>query len=114
MENCPEVDEYIARFPEVAEKLRSLRECIRKAAPDAEETISYGMPAFRQTRILVYFAAFKDHISLFPTSSPIVKFRDELKGYKTSKGTIQFPLDRPIPLKLVEKIVKYRLEEANG
>ncbi len=91
-----------------------LRRTIRKAAPKAVETISYGMPAFRMGPVLVYFAAFKDHIGFFPTSSPIPAFKKELAGYKTSKGTIHFPLDRPIPFDLVTKIVKFRLKEISG
>ncbi len=107
------IDEYIGAQPEgIRPRLEKLRRTIKKAAPKAEETISYGMPAFRMNAVLVYFAAFKDHIGFFPTSSPIPVFKRELTGYKTSKGTIQFPLDRPIPFGLVTKIVKFRVKES--
>ncbi len=106
------IDEYIPGFPvDIQIILRQIRETIHKAAPNAEEVISYNMPAFKQNGVLVYFAAFKNHIGFFPTSSPIVVFKKELTGYKTSKGTIQFPLDKPMPLSLIKKIVKYRVKE---
>jgi uncharacterized protein YdhG (YjbR/CyaY superfamily) len=106
------VEEYLASIPaEAVEMTEELRATIMKAAPKAEEVLSYNMPAYRQNGILVYWCLFKNHIGFFPTSSPIVVFADELKGYKTSKGTIQFPLDRPIPKALVKKIVKYRMIE---
>jgi uncharacterized protein YdhG (YjbR/CyaY superfamily) len=106
------IDEYIARFPkEIAENLQKLRKTIKEAAPDTEESMSYQMPAFRLNGILVYFAAFKDHISFFPTSSGVAAFRKYLADYKTSKGTIQFPLNKPIPIDLVKNIVKYRARE---
>jgi uncharacterized protein YdhG (YjbR/CyaY superfamily) len=105
-------DEYIAGFPEnIQEMLNELRSAIRKAAPEAEETISYRMPAYRLNGILVYFAAQKNHIGFYPTSSGVNAFREELAAYKTSKGAIQFPLDKPIPLKLVSTIVKFRVKE---
>ena len=106
------VDEYISGFPEeVGGKLKSIREAIKKAAPDAKEIISYNMPAFKTSHILVYYAAFKNHIGFFPTASGIAAFKKELTGYKLSKGTVQFPYDKPIPIPLVKKIVKYRLKE---
>jgi uncharacterized protein YdhG (YjbR/CyaY superfamily) len=106
------IDEYHAAFsPEVRKLLDDLRAAIRSAAPAAMETISYNMPAFRQRTNLVYYAAFKDHISLFPSGSPLTAFNDELAKYKTSKGTIQFPLDKPIPKALIKKIVKFRAGE---
>lgn len=106
------IDEYHAAFsPEVRKLLDDLRAAIRSAAPAAVETISYNMPAFRQRTNLVYYAAFKDHISLFPSGSPLTAFKDELAKYKTSKGTIQFPLDKPIPKALIKKIVKFRAGE---
>jgi uncharacterized protein YdhG (YjbR/CyaY superfamily) len=106
------IDEYITGFPEdVQYILQNLRHAIREAAPEAKETISYGMPAFRQHDILVYFGGFKRHISLFPTSSVVSAFQKELTLYETSKGTIQFPLDKPIPYDLVKKIVKFRVRE---
>ena len=92
--------------------LNQLRQTIKKAAPDATETISYGIPTFKLGgKNLVHFAAFKNHYSFFPTSSGIEAFKKELKEYKTSKGTVQFPLNRPLPLDLITKIVEYRIEE---
>ena len=106
------IDEYIATFPEnVQSILQELRQTIRDAAPRAEEVISYQMPAFRLNGILVYFAAFENHISFFPTASAIEAFKEELSDYETSKGTVRFPLDKPIPLDLVRKIVCYRVSE---
>jgi uncharacterized protein YdhG (YjbR/CyaY superfamily) len=106
------IDRYIAGFPtETRELLERLRICIQKAAPDAEEVISYGMPAFRLKGILVYFAAYSKHIGFYPTSSGIATFKKELSIYKGSKGTVQFPLDKPLPLKLITKIVKFRVKE---
>jgi uncharacterized protein YdhG (YjbR/CyaY superfamily) len=108
------VDEYHKQFSGVVRiALDDLRTTIKKAAPHAAEVISYNMPAFRQGSVLVYYAANKEHIGFYPTSSPIVVFKDELKNYKTSKGAIQFPLDKPIPKTLVKKIVKFRLNEVN-
>jgi uncharacterized protein YdhG (YjbR/CyaY superfamily) len=109
------IDEYIAQFPgEIRDILQQLRQTIKEEAPHAEETISYRMPAFRLKGNLVYFAAFRDHISFFPTSSTIVAFREELSGYKTSKGTIRFPYDKPIPFDLVRKIVRFRVKADLG
>jgi uncharacterized protein YdhG (YjbR/CyaY superfamily) len=107
------IDEYIAAFPpKTRTMLRKLRSTIRAAAPDAEETISCRIPAFRQNGTLVYFAAFSDHISFFPTSSGVANFQKELK--KIPKGTIQFPVDAPIPFRLVAKIAKFRVGEIRG
>ena len=106
------IDDYHQRFdPGTRKLLDEMRKIIGEAAPAATETISYNMPAFRQHQNLVYYAAFKDHISLFPTPSPFQAFRLELAKYKTSKGTIQFPLDKPIPKNLIRKIVKFRAAE---
>ncbi len=106
------IDGYIASFPEdVQEKLEKLRKVIKASAPRAEEAIAYGIPTLRLHGNLVHFAAFKDHLSLFPGSSPIPVFKKELAPYKRSKGTIQFPLDRPIPFGLVKKIVRFRVRE---
>ena len=106
------IDEYISGFPEnIQNILQNLRRVIHQAAPDAQETISYGMPAFRLDGILVYFAAFKDHIGFFPTASGVRVFAKELAPYDVSKGTIRFPIDKPIPDKLVAKIVKFRVQE---
>ncbi|MBO0888897.1 DUF1801 domain-containing protein [Candidatus Bathyarchaeota archaeon] len=89
-----------------------MRSTIRKAAPKATEVISYGMPAFKQERILVWFAGFKHHIGLYPGVSGIESFKKELSGYKSAKGSVQFPIDKPLPLALVARIVKFRLREA--
>jgi uncharacterized protein YdhG (YjbR/CyaY superfamily) len=89
-----------------------LRAVIRRTAPDAEETIRYGIPTFRyEGHNLVHFAAFRDHLSFFPTSSGVAKFRKQLSSYKLSKGTIQFPLNGPVPYDLVERITRFRAEE---
>jgi uncharacterized protein YdhG (YjbR/CyaY superfamily) len=106
------VDEYIASFPpEIQSVLKRMRSAIREAAPGAEEAISYGMPAFKQEGVLVYFAAFKEHISFFPTSSGVSKFKKELSGYLTSKGTVRFSIGEPIPLGLIKEIVAFRVKE---
>jgi uncharacterized protein YdhG (YjbR/CyaY superfamily) len=110
-----EIDNYIIAFPpQVRESLEILRETIRNAAPGAKEVISYGMPAFKLKHVLVYFAAFKNHIGFYPTSSGIEAFQHEFKGLKWSKGAVQFPLDQPLPLDLVERIVKFRVQEDMG
>lgn len=106
------IDEYLDELPEKEMiLLHKLRKAIKSAAPQAEEVISYGMPGFKYHGMLVYFAAFKNHCSFFPGSSQIVKLYDELKPFKTAKGTIQFTADKPLPLALVKKIVKARMEE---
>jgi len=105
------VDEYLARVPEPGRAtLNKIRAAIKAATPrDATETISYGIPAFRHKEVLIWFAAFADHCSLFPTGAIIEQFKGELKGYTISKGTIQFPLNKPLPASLVKKMVKARL-----
>jgi uncharacterized protein YdhG (YjbR/CyaY superfamily) len=106
------VDEYIATFPEnVQVILEEIRQVIKEAAPEAVEAISYQMPAFKQNGILVWFAAFKDHISLFPKVSAIEAFKEKLSPYQTSKGTIQFPINQPIPFDLIKEIVRFRVKE---
>lgn len=106
------VEEYIGTFPEsVQEILEIIRQTIREAAPDASEVISYKMPAFKLDGILVWYGAFKNHIGFFPTAKALEVFQKELSGYKTSKGTVQFPLQKPMPLSLIKKIVKYRVKE---
>ncbi len=106
------VDAYIAQFPPAVQaRLQALRAAIREAAPDAAEKISYRMPTFYLHGNLVHFAAFKDHISLFPDPSGVAAFAHRLTDYKTSKGTIQFPHDKPLPLELVREIVRYRADE---
>jgi len=106
------VDQYIEGFPEEIQiVLSKMRAAVRKAAPQAIERISYQMPAFYDNGNLVYFAAFKNHIGFFPTSSGIAAFKKELAAYTTSKGTVHFPLDQPLPLALVKRIVKFRVQE---
>jgi len=106
------VEEYISQYPEDIQKiLQQIRAAIKKAAPKSVEVISYGMPAFKMNKVLVYFAAGKNHIGFYPTPNPIKVFSKELEGYKTSKGAIQFPLDKKIPLPLVSKITKFRVKE---
>ena len=110
------VDEYLAGIPEPARStLDKVRATIRSVVPkETSEVISYGIPGFRYKRMLVWYAAFADHCSLFPTASVIAKFKGELKSYKISKGTIQFPVDKALPVALVKKMVKARLKEIDG
>lgn len=105
------VADYLAGVPEPARStLTKMRAAIRSAVPaEATETISYAMPAFRHKRVLVWFAAFASHCSLFPTAAALEGFRDELKGFTTSKGTVQFPVDRPLPTALIKKLVRARV-----
>jgi uncharacterized protein YdhG (YjbR/CyaY superfamily) len=106
------IDEYITTFPEdVQETLQELRATIKAAAPDATEKISYQMPTFYLKGNLVHFAAFKNHIGFYPVPSAIEAFQDELSVYKRSKGAVQFPLDQPMPLDLISRLVKFRVEE---
>lgn len=106
------VDEYFSSLPaDAIEKLEGLRTAIKQVVPKAEEVISYNMPAFKQDGILVWYAAYKEHIGFYPAPAAIVAFKDELAGYKTSKGAIQFPVDKPIPKTLVKNIVKFRVKE---
>jgi uncharacterized protein YdhG (YjbR/CyaY superfamily) len=106
------IDSYIKPFPEdTRQLLDQLRSTIRKAAPQATEKISYGMPTFYYNGNLVHFAAFKNHIGFFPTPSAIEAFKKELMDYKTSKGTVQFPMADPLPLKLIARMVKFRVKE---
>jgi len=109
------IDEYISAFSKtIQDILQELRQAIRESAPNAEESISYQMPTFRFNGNLVHFAAFKNHIGFYPTPSGIDAFKEELSSYKTSKGAVQFPLNKPIPFDLVKKIVKYRVKENLG
>ena len=102
------IDEYIADCPEnVQPHLEKVRAAIRKAAPDAEEAIKYGMPTFVLNGNLIHFASWTNHVGLYPGSRPIEMFKDELAKYEISKGTVRFPLDKPIPLGLIGKITKF-------
>ncbi len=106
------IDEYIAVFPEGIQKiLQEMRETIKAAAPKAQEKISYQMPAFTLNGNLVYFAAFKNHIGFYPTPSGTEAFRREISVYQAARGSIRFPIDEPLPLKLISKIVKFRVAE---
>jgi uncharacterized protein YdhG (YjbR/CyaY superfamily) len=107
-----DIDEYISSCPvEVQPLLQQVRATIRAAAPEAEETISYQMPTFKFHGNLVYFAAFKNHIGFYPIPSGMAEFAEELSTYTTGKGSVQFPLDRPIPFDLITRIVRFRVEE---
>ena len=106
------IDAYIATFPkEIQQILEALRATIRAAAPDAAETISYQMPTFAQNGNLVHFAAFKNHIGFYPTPSGIEAFRPELSVYAGAKGSVQFPIDQPLPMELISRIVRFRVAE---
>ena len=106
------VDEYISTFPAgTKDILEAVRETVKEAAPQAIEVISYNMPAIKLNSVLVYYAAYKQHIGFYPTSSPIKVFESELSAYKWSKGAIQFPIDQPMPFDLISRIVKFRAQE---
>lgn len=107
------IDEYIAGFPKATQKLlQQFRTTIKKEVPNAEETISYAMPAFKlYGKHLVYFAAFKNHIGFYATPTGHKEFAAELSHYKTGKGSVQFPIDKPLPLLLIKKIVQFRVNE---
>ncbi|MDQ0091413.1 uncharacterized protein YdhG (YjbR/CyaY superfamily) [Paenibacillus anaericanus] len=109
---CESIDEYIRKFtPEVQTILESLRKVIKESAPGAEEKMSYQMPTFALHGNLVHFAAYKNHIGFYPTPSGIDAFREELAKYKGAKGSVQFPLEKPLPYELISKIVKFRVDE---
>lgn len=106
------VDAYIAAFPEsIQPVLKKLRAMIKEEAPEAEEKISYQMPAYMLKGPLVYFAAYKNHIGFYPTPSGIRNFQDELTEYKTSKGAVQFPVSKPLPYELIRRMIRFRVEE---
>jgi uncharacterized protein YdhG (YjbR/CyaY superfamily) len=110
------VGEYLASVPiSSRDNFDQLRAAIGSVVPaDATETISYGIPAIKQKKVLVWFAAFSSHCSLFPTAAVIEKFKNELKGFTTSKGTVQFPIDKPLPTALVKTLVKARVAQSEG
>jgi uncharacterized protein YdhG (YjbR/CyaY superfamily) len=110
------VDEYLAAVPQPARStLNKVRAAIRSVVPaETTEVISYGIPAFRYKGMVMWYAAFSDHCSVFPTASVIAKFRDELKSYRISKGTVQFPVDQPIPATLLKRMARARLAEIEG
>jgi len=106
------IDEYLSAFPkETLELLEQVRSTIRQAAPEAVECISYGMPAFKFHGILVYFAGYQNHIGFYPTRSGIAAFQKEISGYKNSKGTVQFPLNKPLPFDLISRMDLFRENE---
>lgn len=106
------IDEYISIFPRnVQDILEKLRKTIKESAPEAEEAISYGMPTFKLNGNLVHFAAYKNHIGFYPSPSGIEAFKKEISQYKSGKGSVQFPIDEPLPLELVKKIVIFRVKE---
>ena len=114
MQSSPrDIDEYIARFPADVQKiLHSIRQTIRKAAPDAAEAISYQIPTFKiNGKNFIHFAAFKNHIGLYPAPRGVDEFAEELSNYDGGKGTVQFPLDKPIPYDLITRIVKFRTKK---
>jgi uncharacterized protein YdhG (YjbR/CyaY superfamily) len=109
------IDEYISLFSkDIQDILKKLRQAIKESAPESEETINYGIPTFKLNGNLVHFAAFKNHIGFYPTSSGITAFKKELSIYKHAKGSVQFPKDKPIPLDIVKKIVRFRAKENKG
>jgi uncharacterized protein YdhG (YjbR/CyaY superfamily) len=109
------IDEYINMFPEDVQRiLNQLRQTIRETAPEAAETINYQMPTFILNGNLVHFAAFKNHIGFYPTPTGIEAFKEELSAYKGAKGSVQFPIDQPLPLSLIRRIVEYRVKENSG
>jgi uncharacterized protein YdhG (YjbR/CyaY superfamily) len=109
------IDEYLHKFPkESVSRMQMLRKTIHKIAPKAQEAFSYGVPAFKLNGNTIMYAAFKKHIGLYPDPETIKKFKKDLKGYEQSKGTIKFPLDEPLPIALISKIVKYKLLDKNS
>src|SRR5690349_5993634 len=107
------VDEYIATFPESVQKnLERIRMTVIRAAPKAEETISYGTPAFRyKGKVIIYFAGYKNHIGVYATPLAHAAFQKELSGYKQARGSVQFPLDQPMPLDLIKRMVQFRIKQ---
>ncbi len=115
MKTFEDINEYISEFPEeIKVILKQIRQIIREAAPEAKEAIKYGMPTFVLNGNLVHFAAFKNHIGFYPAPSGIDAYINELAVYRTGKGTIQFPINKPIPFDLIKKVVKYRMQENLG
>ena len=109
------IDAYIAGFPEdVQAILQQIRRTIHETAPEATEAISYGMPTFKLHGNLVHFGAFKSHIGFYPVPSGMEAFKDELAGYKQGKGSVQFPLNKPMPLDLIRRMVEFRVQESKG
>jgi uncharacterized protein YdhG (YjbR/CyaY superfamily) len=110
-----DITEYHLQFDSnVQKKLKELHTIIKEMIPRAEEIISYKMPAFKQNKVLVYYAGYKNHIGFYPTAKPIEVFKNQLLSFKHSKGAIQFPIDQPLPEKLIQDIVKFRLEDSEA
>lgn len=110
--NPENISDYISNFPaQIQVMLEDLRETIRETAPEAEETINYGIPTFTLNGNLVHFAAYKKHIGFYPAPSGIEAFQSELSGYQMAKGSVQFPIDQPLPLELIRRIVAFRKQE---
>ena len=106
------VDEYLALFPqEIRQRMESVRQAIREAAPQAAEVISYSMPGYKWHRLLVWFAGYQGHVGFYPGASGIMAFKEELTEYKHAKGSVQFPHNKPLPLDLIKRMVKFRVEE---
>lgn len=107
------IQEYFSWFPpEIQAKLQQMREILRQAVPESEEVISYHMPAFKTSEVLVYYAAAKSHLGYYPTASGVINFKEELAGYVTSKGAIQLPYNRELPAQLIRDIAQFRAQEA--
>lgn len=112
MKTFKTIDDYINSYSaDIQKLLQQMRSTIKKAAPEATEAISYGIPTFKQNGNLVHFGGYETHIGFYPGAEAIEMFKDSFKGYKTSKGTVQFPVDQPLPLELVTKITKYRVKQ---
>ncbi len=112
MKKPTSVNEYIASYPpEIQEKLKTIRAAIQQAAPQAEEVISYGMPAYKYKGMLAYFAGHTHHIGFYAMPGPIKAFEKELSAYKTSKGTVQFPYEKKLPVRLIAQLIKFRVKE---
>lgn len=112
----PEIDKYISKFPEETKQiLIKLRQLIFSIAPEAEEVFAYGIPTFRvRGEYLVHYAGYTHHIGLYPTGAGLIPFQEEIAGFKHAKGSVQFPLNQPIPYELIEKIVRHRLDSIKG
>ena len=112
MKKPEDINEYISSFPEESQKiLEDVRETIQKAAPEAKEVISYGMPAFKGNKVLVWFAGYKNHIGFYPYPTALAAFKKEISQFKSSKGAVQFPIGEPMPLDLIIRMVKFRVKE---
>jgi len=112
MEPAIDIDSYIETFPAATQKLlQELRSLIQQTAPEANETISYAMPAFKMKKMLVYFAGYKNHIGFYPGAATILHFKNEIKEFKNAKGSVQFPINKSLPIDLIKKMVEFKLKE---